>query len=104
MQANKFILSACPFFTVILRRNPLLYLKGVKYQELLLVLNFMYQGTVNLPQEELNIFLAVAKNLRVKGLTLSKSDSTIDHALKQRATSPKLSDPAPLPGPRSKAI
>ena len=55
VQAHKVILSACsPFFRNILRRNPhqhpLLYLKGVKYKELLSVLNFMYQGEVNVAQ------------------------------------------------------
>jgi len=78
VQAHKVILSACsPFFRNILRRNPhahpLLYLKGVKYQELLSVLNFMYQGEVNVAQEELNSFLAVAEDLRVKGLTQNSS-------------------------------
>jgi len=74
VQAHKVILSACsPFFRNILRRNPhqhpLLYLKGVQYKELLSVLNFMYMGEVNVAQEELNSFLAVAEELRVKGLT-----------------------------------
>merc|ERR1712179_777898 len=49
IQAHKVILSACsPFFRGVLRRNPhqhpLLYLKGVKYQELQSVLCFMYKG------------------------------------------------------------
>ena len=57
IQAHKVILSACsPFFRNILRRNPhqhpLLYLSGVKYQELLAVLNFMYMGEVNVAQVE----------------------------------------------------
>ena len=74
VSAHKVILSACsPFFRSVLRRNPhqhpLLYLKGVKYQEMLAVLNFMYMGEVNVAQEELNSFLAVAEDLRVKGLT-----------------------------------
>jgi len=74
VQAHKVILSACsPFFRNVLRRNPhqhpLLYLKGVKYRELLAVLNFMYMGEVNVAQEELNSFLSVAEDLRVKGLT-----------------------------------
>jgi len=43
------------------------YLKGVKYKELLSVLNFMYQGEVNVAQEELNSFLTVAEELKVKG-------------------------------------
>jgi len=74
IQAHKVILSACsPFFRSVLRRNPhqhpLLYLKGVKYTDLQAVLNFMYQGEVNVAQEELNSFLAVAEDLKVKGLT-----------------------------------
>jgi hypothetical protein len=72
--AHKVILSACsPFFRTVLRRNPhqhpLLYLKGVKYTDLQSVLNFMYHGEVNVAQDELNSFLAVAEDLRVKGLT-----------------------------------
>ena len=68
------ILSACsPFFKNVLRRNPhqhpLLYLKGVKYTDLQCVLNFMYHGDMNVAQEELSSFLAVAEDLRVKGLT-----------------------------------
>ena len=74
IQAHKVILSACSsFFRNVLRRNPhpnpLLYLKGVKYKELLSVLNFMYMGEVNIAQEELNSFLSVAEDLKVKGLT-----------------------------------
>jgi len=78
IQAHKVILSACsPFFRNILRRNPhqhpLLYMKGVKYTDLQSVLNFMYHGEVNVAQEELNSFLAVAEDLRVKGLTQNQS-------------------------------
>jgi len=78
IQAHKVILSACsPFFRNILRRNPhqnpLLYLKGVKFTDLQAVLNFMYHGEVNVAQEELNSFLAVAEDLRVKGLTQNNS-------------------------------
>ena len=80
IEAHKVILSACsPFFRNILRRNPhqhpLLYIKGVKYKELVSVLNFMYMGEVNVVQEELNSFLAVAEELRVKGLTQNNSPS-----------------------------
>ena len=81
IQAHKVILSACsPFFRNILRRNPhsnpLLYLKGVKFPDLQSVLNFMYHGEVNVAQEELNSFLAVAEDLRVKGLTQNQSGGT----------------------------
>merc|ERR1712025_628856 len=79
IQAHKVILSACsPFFRSILRRNkhehPLLYLKGVKFTDLVSVLTFMYQGEVNVAQDELNSFLAVSEDLKVKGLTQNNSD------------------------------
>ena len=77
IQAHKVILSACStFFRNILRQNPhqhpLIYLKGVTFTDLQSVLNFMYHGEVNIAQEELNSFLSVAEDLRVKGLTQSQ--------------------------------
>jgi len=101
IQAHKVILSACsPFFRNVLRRNPhqnpLLYLKGVKYTDLQSVLNFMYHGEVNVAQEELNSFLAVAEDLRVKGLTQNQSgsqpNSQKENSL-QRTKSPPLIKP-----------
>jgi len=79
IQAHKVILSACsPFFRNVLRRNPhqhpLLYLKGVNYSDLQSVLNFMYHGEVNVAQEELNSFLSVAEDLKVKGLTQNQPE------------------------------
>ena len=70
IQGHKVILSACStFFKKIIRRNPhqlpLLYLKGVKYSDLQSVLNFMYHGEVNVSQEDLNSFLAVAEDLNI---------------------------------------
>jgi len=93
IQAHKVILSACsPFFRNILRRNPhqhpLLYLKGVKYTDLQSVLNFMYHGEVNVAQEELNSFLAVAEELRVKGLTQNNQQSAMAKP-KQSFSAPK---------------
>jgi len=95
VQAHKVILSACsPFFRSILRKNPhahpLLYLKGVKFSDLQSVLNFMYHGEVNVAQEELNSFLAVAEELRVKGLTQNQSSK------KQESSFPA---PSPKPAP-----
>jgi len=101
IQAHKVILSACsPFFRNVLRRNPhqhpLLYLKGVKYKELLSVLNFMYMGEVNVAQEELNSFLSVAEDLRVKGLTQNNSSE----AQTPRAQPKQEGPPKHIPRPR----
>jgi len=100
VQAHRVIISACsPFFNNVLRRNPhqhpLLYLKGVKYKELLSILDFMYMGEVNLPQEELNSFLAVAEELSVKGLTKNKQSAQPikRQNLNKEETSPPLKSP-----------
>jgi len=99
IEAHKVVLSACsPFFQTILKRNrhehPLLYLKGVKYIDLMAVLNFMYHGEVNVAQEDLNSFLAIAEDLKVKGLT----QNTTEEVTKQQNTlKPR---PRDLPGER----
>ena len=80
MEAHKVIISACsPWFRSILRwhphQHPLLYLRGVKYSELVAVLDFMYNGEVNIAQDDLNSFLNVAAELQVKGLSKEGSIS-----------------------------
>jgi len=99
IQAHKLILSACsPFFRGVLKQNqhahPLLYLKGVGFSELQAVLNFMYHGEVNVAQEELNTFLAVAEELQVKGLTQGGGGSNQNPSSK-----PKSDPPPPRPRP-----
>jgi len=95
IQAHKIILSACsPFFKKVFQNNhhshPLIYLKGVKYQDLEAVLNFMYYGEVNVAQEELNSFLQVAGDLKIKGLSL-------DAAMDATASKNNLSRLMPKP-------
>jgi len=109
IQAHKVILSACsPFFRNVLRRNPhqhpLLYLKGVKYTDLQSVLNFMYHGEVNVAQEELNSFLAVAEDLRVKGLTQNQSggSSSRTNSTPKAQELPKARPPEREPAPPPK--
>jgi len=109
LQAHKVILSACsPFFRTILKRNkhehPLLYLKGVKYTNLVSVLNFMYHGEVNIAQEELNSFLAVAEDLKVKGLTQSTSESKPPTSSSKPRTNddPGITRPSKHPQPQVK--
>lgn len=74
-------------------QHPLLYLKGVKFKELVSVLNFMYMGEVNVAQEELNSFLSVAEELRVKGLTQNNADAATSHSKSEK--SGRVRDPPP---------
>jgi len=102
IQAHKVILSACsPFFRNVLRNNPhqhpLIYLRGMKYSDLESVLNFMYHGEVNIAQEQLNSFLAVAEELRVKGLTQNQNGEPAGNNSKKRASSPTPGKSKTLP-------
>jgi len=85
LQAHKVILSACSnFFKSTFRQqtnankhpNPYIYLRGVTYNDLNSILDFIYNGEVNVAQEELNSFLAVAEELQIKGLTNRDSNSS----------------------------
>ena len=51
-----------------------LFPPGVKLSNLKQVLDFMYNGEVNVAQEELNTFLNVAEELKVKGLSGNQSN------------------------------
>ena len=50
----------------------------MKFADLESVLNFMYYGEVNVAQDELNSFLAVAEDLRVKGNWKGLSTQILD--------------------------
>jgi len=74
IKSHKMILSACsPFFQKILlsnpHQNPLIYLKGVKFESLKLLLRFMYLGETKVAEEELQNFLDAAEELKVHGLS-----------------------------------
>ena len=73
IEAHRVILSAAsPFFQNILQRNPhshpLLYIRGSGKENLSALLDFIYSGMVEVPMEELEAFMALAKDLKVKGL------------------------------------
>ncbi|XP_049784232.1 longitudinals lacking protein, isoforms H/M/V-like isoform X1 [Schistocerca cancellata] len=74
IQAHKIVLSVCsPYFKQLFQVNPckhpIVILKDVGHKELIAILQFMYQGEVNVRQEELADFLKTAELLQIKGLT-----------------------------------
>ena len=93
--AHKLVLSACSdFFKSILRNNshshPLLYLSGIHSTNLSLILDYIYQGEVQIYQEHLDSFLEVANKLKIQGLISGavekssqhvKSEETLDESL-----------------------
>ncbi|XP_069692387.1 modifier of mdg4-like isoform X7 [Periplaneta americana] len=81
VQAHKIVLSVCsPYFKELFKVNPckhpIVILKDVCHKELVAILQFMYQGEVNVRQEELAAFLKTAEMLQIKGLTGDDSPAT----------------------------
>lgn len=73
LKAHKLILSACsPFFQSLLSENPckhpIVILTHVKYKELQAVIDFMYDGEINVREEHLTSLIKVAEALKVKVL------------------------------------
>ena len=73
IRAHKVILSSCSeFFRNIFLKNPhpnpLLYLKGVRYKELAMVMEFIYLGQCEVGKYELQDFLTTGNDLEVGGL------------------------------------
>ena len=79
IEAHRIILAACsPFFSTILKRNkhyhPMIYMRGIKTKDLVAIVNFIYYGEANIYQEDMNGFLALAKDLQLRGLAEAQDD------------------------------
>ncbi|XP_011495350.1 PREDICTED: broad-complex core protein isoforms 1/2/3/4/5-like [Ceratosolen solmsi marchali] len=79
LRAHKLILSVCStYFRDLFKGNtckhPIVILKDVNYRDLSAMLHFMYQGEVNIKQEDIASFLKVAEILKIKGLTRTSDD------------------------------
>lgn len=86
ISSHKVVLSASSdFFKNILRKcqqnNPMIYLSGVNSKELNYVMNYIYDGEVELYQEELDTFLNVAQKLKIDGLN-NTNDGSEEEELK----------------------
>ena len=65
--------TSSPLFMNLLKSNrhqhPLIYMRGVKFEDLVAIIDFLYCGEANVYQENLDTFLAIAGELKLKGLT-----------------------------------
>jgi len=76
LQCHRLVLSACSdWFKAVFRalpavtQHPVIVLWEATARDMALLLDFMYNGEVNVKQENLNSFLALAEKLSVRGLT-----------------------------------
>ena len=83
LTAHKVILSASSsFFQRILLNNPhqhpLIYLKGIRHQDLESVLKFIYLGEAEVCKNYLQHFLTAAKDLEIRGLSDYEIEKKVD--------------------------
>ena len=79
IEAHRVILTACsPFFSSILKKSkhphPMIYMRGIMAKDLVAIMDFIYYGEVNIYQEDLDRFLALAEELQLKGLSGSQKE------------------------------
>ena len=76
------------------------YLQDVSPRDLSSILDFMYNGEVNVKQEHLNSFLSVAEKLRVRGLCQNNGKDT--NKPKDNKTKVRAAEPSETPAKRPK--
>ena len=74
IMAHKVVLaSSSPFFMEILKKNkhshPMIYMRGLKSDDLVAMVDFLYFKEANVKQEGLDAFLGLAEELKLLGLT-----------------------------------
>ena len=89
IEAHKVILAASsPFFQKLLGRNkhphPLIYMRGVKSDDLMAIVDFLYHGEANVYPENLDSFLAIAEELQLKGLMGKMDDGVQDFEVDEK--------------------
>ena len=83
VEAHKVILVASsPFFLNLLKRNkhvhPLIYMRGMNSEVLAAIIDFLYHGEAKIYQDNLDSFLAIAEEIKLKGLSGGTSDLEIN--------------------------
>ena len=102
IRAHKVILAASsPPFQDLLKRNkhphPLIYMRGIKSENLLSIVDLLYCGEANVFQENLDSFLAVAEELKLRGF-MGQSENI------EKETENIFSNPAPSSKPAPRQI
>jgi len=98
VEAHKVILaSSSPFFLNLLRRNnhphPLIYMRGLKSEDLEAMIDFLYIGEANVYQENLDSFLALAEELQMKGIMGSGAEEVVEEEINKHSVKEKSKHP-----------
>ena len=94
IETHKVILAnSSPFFQNILRKNkhihPLIYMRGVKSEDLSAIVDFLYCGEAKVYQKNLDSFLAIAEELQLEGLKGQADNNEVKQGESFEMVSPK---------------
>ena len=82
IEAHRIVLAACSqFFSTVIRGNkythPIIYMRGLRAKDLLAIVDFIYYGEANIQQENLEKFLALGEELKLKGLSTNLNEAAV---------------------------
>ncbi|XP_060525326.1 modifier of mdg4-like isoform X11 [Cylas formicarius] len=106
LKAHKMVLSVCsPYFKELFKSNPcqhpIVFMKDVSYVAISDLLQFMYQGEVQVSQENLTTFIKTAEALQIKGLTGDGNGSVDnDESVHEKSTPAPEDTYKPVPRPK----
>ena len=97
VDSHKVVLSSgSPVFKNILKGNkhshPVIYMRGLKSDDLFAILDFLYSGKANVPEENLESFLAIAEELQVMGLTGDANHKEVDQREEPKIKVPDIAE------------
>ena len=110
VEAHKVILaSSSRFFQNLLEKNihpfPIIYMRGMKYDDLLAIVNLLYFDEANVCQENVDSFLKIAEELQLQGLTRAvegdkKSALEVENQVQPNMEKPRDQPPATANSPK----
>ena len=110
VEAHKVILaSSSRFFQNLLEKNihpfPIIYMRGMKYDDLLAIVNLLYFDEANVRKENVDSFLKIAEELQLQGLTREvegdkKSALEVENQVQPNMEKPRDQPPATANSPK----
>jgi len=78
-----------PILSNLLKQNPhehpIIFLTGVKYSQMVNLLEFIYKGQVNIPQDHVEDFLEVTKDMQIEEFYLKEEEEKDGHLTNRTA-------------------
>ncbi|XP_016960733.1 broad-complex core protein isoforms 1/2/3/4/5 isoform X3 [Drosophila biarmipes] len=97
LHAHKIVLAICsPYFQEIFTTNPckhpIIILKDVSFNIMMELLEFMYQGVVNVKHTELQSFMKIGQLLQIKGLATNSNSSPGSSVSEKSSSQPQAEE------------